>query len=109
MYPGVGNIEPDELLFRLEGAMSFEARSKLRKKNKKKRKVIHGEYVSAEPTTPDSSGPKEISLSAQKSSEGTRPSTPVNPCKLDLPTYKDVEAASERLKGVSHKTPVMTS
>ena len=64
MYPGVGNIEPDELLFRLEGAMSFEARSKLRKKNKKKRKVIHGEYVSAEPTTPDSSGPKEISLSA---------------------------------------------
>lgn len=66
MYPGVGNIEPDELLFRMEATISFEARSKLRKKNKKKRKVIHGEYVSAEPMTPDSSGgsPTKISLSA---------------------------------------------
>ena len=29
--------------------------------------------------------------------------------KLNLPTYKDVENASKKLKDVAHNTPVMTS
>ena len=28
---------------------------------------------------------------------------------LDLPTYQDVCAASERIAGIAHKTPVLTS
>ena len=27
----------------------------------------------------------------------------------NLPTYADVEAASKRIEGIAHKTPVMTS
>jgi hypothetical protein len=56
------------------------------------------------------SSPKKASISKQKSQVNGKHDLTVKGTKiLDLPTYLDIVDAANRIEGVAHKTPVMTS